>query len=330
MAARRTVIVLSDIHYGGSAEKDRGWLEAEFIDNPALRLALRAYRQFIWRRDPFAHNYLLERFLGEVAEADFVVANGDFSCDTAFVGVGDEAAYQSADECLSRLRAKFGVRLQATIGDHELGKRSLFGDQGGMRLASWRRTTQGLGLESFWRRELGRYVMIGITSSLAALPVYLSETLPEERPEWERLREAHMGEIQSAINELKPHERLILFCHDPTALPFLWRETSIESKVRQLANTVIGHLHSRLFLWPSHLLAGMPSISALGYSIRRMSAALQEARYWKPFRIQLCPALAGIQLLKDGGYCSLELAEDTEEPVQWRVHPLPWGSQTKR
>lgn len=329
MGERRTVIVLSDIHYGGACERERGWRETDFIENPALRLAVRAYRHFIWRRDPFAHNYLLDRFCGEVPEAEAVIANGDFSCDTAFVGVSDDAAYQSARECLAKLRTQFGSRFRATIGDHELGKRSLFGGQGGMRLASWRRATEELGLEPFWQMEFGRWVFFGITSSLAALPVYLPETLVEEQSEWERLRDEHLNRIRTAFDALKPKTRVVLLCHDPTALPFLWREAAVRSKLSQIGLTIIGHLHSRLFLWQSRLLSGMPEISALGYSIRRMSAALHEARYWRPFQVRLCPALAGIELLKDGGYCSFEVDDANEAPPIWRFHPVPWKSSTQ-
>ena len=39
----------------------------------------------------------------------------------------------------------------------------------------------------------------------------------------------------------------------------------------------------------------------LGTSIRRMSTALREAQHWL-FNVRLCPSLAGIELLKDGGY----------------------------
>lgn len=330
MAGRRRVIVLSDIHYAGASEKVRGWREAEFISNPALRSAVRAYRHYIWRRDPFAHNYLLDRFCGEVSDADAVIANGDFSCDTAFVGVSDRAACQSAVECLDRLRERYGTRFCATIGDHELGKRSLFGGEGGMRLASWSRTIEDLALEPFWVRKFGRCIMIGVTSSLLALPVYLPETLPEEQPEWERLRGEHLSQIRSAFDELSAENRVVLFCHDPTAIPFLWREKSVRSRLNQITLTVIGHLHSRLYLWQSRILSGMPTIAVLGYSIRRMSAALREARHWRPFQVRLCPALAGIELLKDGGYCSFEFSDDDGTALNWRFHSLPWNSLSER
>lgn len=324
MAERRTVIVLSDVHYAGAEEIARGWHESEIIENHCLRLAVRAYRYFIWRRDPFAHNYLLDRFCQEAPVADYVIANGDYSCDTAFVGVSDEPAYRSAEECLAKLRQKFGAKLHLTIGDHELGKRSLFGGRGGMRLMSWQRTTEGLDLKPFWKFQVGRYVFIGITSSLVALPVYRPETISEEHAGWEHLRNDHMNQICDAFIALEPTQRVVLFCHDPTALPFLWKEEPIRDRIDQITQTILGHLHSRFYLWQSKLLAGLPTISWMGYSIRRMTAALKEARLWLPFRIRLCPALAGIQLLKDGGYLCLEFDDGGDESPTFEFRPLPW------
>jgi hypothetical protein len=91
---------------------------------------------------------------------------------------------QSAQECLGKLRATFGDKLIAGFGDHDLGKLSLFGARGGMRLASWRRAIDELGLRPFWKLELGNYVLLGVVSSLIALPVFAPDVLPEERSEW--------------------------------------------------------------------------------------------------------------------------------------------------
>ena len=65
-----------------------------------------------------------------------------------------------------------------------------------MRLESWRRARQDLGLAPFWRVEMGCYVLIGVVSSLIALPVFEPDTLREEWPEWNRLRAEHLGEIR--------------------------------------------------------------------------------------------------------------------------------------
>src|SRR6185369_11067266 len=96
--------------------------------------------------------------------------------------------------------------------------------------------------------------------SLLALPVFAPDVLPEERSEWEKLREQHFAEIHAAFAALQPRQRVLLFCHDPTALPFLWRDEVVRRKLSHVEQTIIGHLHSNLFLRKSKLLAGMPVI----------------------------------------------------------------------
>ena len=321
-AGPKTILIVSDIHYAGDAEQRRRDHEARIISNPLLRQAVRAYRRHIWMRDPFAHNHLLDAFLARADSPDLVVTNGDYSCDTRFIGVCDEAAFQSASACLAKLRRHFGPRLHSVIGDHELGKMSLFGGQGGFRLESWRRATSDLALQPFWRVEIGRYLLMGVTSSLLAFPVYEPEALPEERDVWKTLRRDHLGQIREALARMEPEQRLLLFCHDPTALPFLWRDEIMRSRLPQIEQTVIGHLHSNLLFRNSRWLAGMPTIRFLGNSIRRMSRALNEARCWRQFSVRLCPAIAGIELLKDGGYCELLIDENASQPARFRFHPI--------
>src|SRR6185503_7659166 len=151
MAELMTVLILSDIHYACDAERQRRGHETRVIPNTLLRHAVKAYRHHVWLRDPFAHNHLLDEFLNRANSPDWVVTNGDYSCDTEFVGVCDDAAFESARQCLAKLRQRFGARLRSTIGDHELGKMSLFGGKGGLRLASWRRTTAELALPPLWQ-----------------------------------------------------------------------------------------------------------------------------------------------------------------------------------
>jgi hypothetical protein len=319
-----TVLVVSDIHHAGADERKRVGYEYETAGNACAGALLRLYRHYIWKRDPFAHNHLLHAFLDQAGSPDLVVANGDFSCDTAFVGVSDSAALASASECLGHLRQRFGPALISTIGDHELGKLSLLGGRGGLRLASWRATTEELGIEPFWQRNLGQFLLMGVTSTLIALPVFEPEALPQELQEWRALRRNHLSQIAAAFDALDPGHRVILFCHDPTALPFLWHETSIQRRAAQIELTVIGHLHSPLVLWQSRLLAGMPHITFLGNALRRMSGALRKARYWRPFKVRLCPALSGIELLKDGGYARIELSPDAESPARFEVSRVRW------
>ena len=198
---------------------------------------------------------------------------------------------------------------------------TLFGSDGGMRLASWHCATQQLGLQPFWQLAIGRYLLLGVASPLIALPANQPDALPDEWPEWQRLREAHLAEIRAAFDALQPDQRVLLFCHDPTALPFLWREESVRRRLPQVEQTVIGHLHTRLVLWKSRVLSGIPPVRFLGHSIARFTSALHEAHHWWPFRVRLCPALSGTELLNDGGYYTMQIDPAANHPAQIHVPP---------
>jgi len=297
------ITILSDIHYASAAEQALGEdYELRGLRSPLVRSVLRLYRHYIWLRDPLSQSYLLDKFIGAAPESDLTIANGDYSC-------------------LAKLRNKFGSKLRLVVGDHELGKLSFFGARGGMRLESWRRLAK-VGLTPFWRFDVGNYVLIGIASSLVALPIFKPDTLAEEYTEWEQLRSAHFEEIRRAFASLKPEQRVLLFTHDPTSLPFLSQDEIIAPKIQQIEQTIIGHLHSNLVLWKGRLLAGIPQIHFLGHSAKRFSGALREAREWRHFKVRLCPALAGIELLKDGGYLTARLDIDGRRPASFEFHPL--------
>jgi hypothetical protein len=314
------IAVVSDIHYAGPSECLRRGYPLAHLTNRWERWSIAIYRRYIWQRDPFAHNHLLDEFIDRCRDADFVVANGDYSCDSGAIGVADDAACESAHQCLHKLRSAFTERFEATYGDHELGKRILGGEKGGLRLASYIRCQKELNLKPFWQREFGNYVFIGITSTLVALPVYIAETLPNEQSHWEELRARHLDQIRKAFASLHPDQRVLLFCHDPTALPFLARDEIIGPRVAQIERTIIGHLHSSVILFKSRLLAGMPIITFMGHTPKRLSAALNEARYWKRFKLLLCPSLSGIELLRDGGYYTASLDPNGSTPAQFRLH----------
>ena len=315
--------ILSDIHYAGPGEQARGDGYEAMGLSPLAGTLLGGYRRFVWLHQPLRKNYLLDRFLECASGYDCVIANGDYSCDSSFTGLSDDAALESARLCLEKLRCRYAGNFQANFGDHELGKLSLTGHRGGMRLVSWRRAINDLSLEPFWTRQNGVYLLMGVVSSLLALPVFVRDMLPEERGEWEKLRAAHLGQIREAFSQLSPDKKVILFCHDPTALPFLWQEPTVRSRVGQIEQTIIGHLHSPLILWKSRVLSGMPVLRFLGHSVQRFSSALREAQHWKPFRVRLCPSLAGIELLKDGGYYSMELDVSGNVPARFTRHQLP-------
>ncbi len=324
MASNYRIAILSDVHYAGPAEQARG-NDYEFRDlkNPLSRLFVHAYRHFIWLRYPLRQNHLLDEFIRRVGAPDHVIANGDYSCDTGFVGLSDDASLESAGECLGKLRRQFAPNFQATFGDHELGKLSFFGGKGGMRLASWDRARRALGLQPLWQVEVGNYVLLGMTSTLAALPVFEQDMLASERAGWEELRAQHLADLRGAFAALKPHQRVLLFCHDPSALPFLWQDEIIRGKVPQIEQTIIGHLHSPLVFRKSRILAGMPPIRFAGHTTRRLSTTLSAGRHWRPFHVRLCPSLAGIELLKDGGFYTAELDPEARQPARFQLHRMP-------
>jgi hypothetical protein len=323
MAHSERIALLSDVHYAGLTERKRGNdYEYRNLASPVQRLVCHYYRRFFWLRDPLDHNDLLDRFLARIGEPDHVFALGDYSCDTGFVGVSDDGALESARECLDKLRSRFGTRLHAVIGDHELGKFSMFGKRGGLRFESWRRAREDLGLSPFWRVDIGPYACIGITSTLVMLPSFHGEILDDERPDWESARNQHLKEIRDGFNSLPDGQPIILFCHDPSALPFLSTEPSVQTRFDQIRQTFVGHLHSPLILWKSRRLAGMPRISFMGHTVNRLSTALGRAQKWKPFKVRLCPSLAGVELLKDGGFCTVEVPEDARERLTVVRHKI--------
>lgn len=315
--------ILSDPHYAGAAERLVGD-DYEYRDlvNPWLRRAYHFYRHFIWLRHPLRQHGQLDRFLAEVGPVDYAIANGDYACSTGFIGLAHDPSFESARECVGKLRAHFGARLRLVCGDHEFGKLSLIGGRGGMRLAGWYRTVNDLGIEPFWRLDVGRYTLLGVTSSLIALPLLDADILPEEKPDWEQLRAVHLAKIRATFENLHSDRRILLFCHDPTALPFLAAEPAVRERLPQIEQTIIGHLHSHLYFWKSRMLAGMPVITRLGPSAKKMSSALNQAREWKPFRVRLCPSLAGIELLNDGGYYKVILSPEAQAPARFTFHPL--------
>lgn len=320
----RRIAIVSDIHYAGPREFAHG-PKFEFAGaKPSLAKGVAmVYRNLIWMRNPIGNNHLLDSFIKRAADADMVIANGDYTCDVAGLGAGHDDGLESVQECLGKLRNAFGEKLHAICGDHEFGKVSLLGDHGGLRLKSWERVTSDCGLRPFWRVDLGNVVLIGITSTLISLPVYRADALESEWATWERLRENHLAEIRAAFDALLPQQRVILFCHDPTALPHLWREESVRSKANQILNTIIGHLHTRLLLWKTRVLAGLPPVRCLGISMERMTTGLRDARDWRHFKVRLCPALAGIQLMSGGGFLTMAVDESGAKMPQIKFHLIP-------
>ncbi len=318
------IAIVSDIHYSCELERQRYDFEKYGVPNPFFRFIAKLYRRFVWLKDPLNHYYKLDLFLKKVGNPDFAIALGDYTCDTAFIGIADELSFTSAKECLGKLQSKFGKNFKAIIGDHELGKLSLFGGIGGLRLASYNRAVTELGLEPYWSLKFGKYVLVGITSTIIAMPIFQSEALDEEREQWLGLNNQHLKAIAKIFDEVKPDNRIILFCHDPSALCYLSEEPSVQSKLNQIEMTIIGHLHSNAVLKASKYLSGIPQINFLGHTPRRLSKALRKSKVWKDFKLQLCPSLSGIQLFKDGGFCELNIDTSGRQNARFIFRHLPW------
>ena len=134
-----------------------------------------------------------------------------------------------------------------------------------------------------------------------------------------------MTQLREELVGIGPDRRLILFVHDPSALPFLAREAELQRRLHQVEATVVGHLHTPAVFWLAGRLAGLPRIGFLGNTVRRYTAALREARGWREFRAVLCPSPTGIELLKDGGWLDVEFDPDGGQPLQIRRRRLDAG-----
>lgn len=317
------LLVVSDLHFAGPQEQARRGHEARVMPNALARGFAHLWRHHCWLRDPFAHNDKLGRIIAVNPAPDLVVANGDFTIDSAYVGVSDDAALESAGLALAELRTAYGDRFLTTIGDHDLGKKSLFGGAGGPRWESLLRCERELGLSRFWRREFGHYVLFGLASTPLAWPVFEAEGLPAESAHWREAQANLQARITLEFARLPARARVLLFVHDPTALRFLWDLPEVRARLPQVERTIIGHLHTPAIWRAARLLAGMPRLNFLGVTARRLTTALNSAGCWKHFRIALCPAPTGCQALKDGGWLSLELPPD-HRPTKLIRHHLPW------
>lgn len=300
------LLVVSDIHYAGPGEQARKGYHTRGIGNPLKRAAIHLWESSVWDTD---HNRVFDQFLTRDLDHELIVANGDFSRDSGFIGLADVAACQSATECTQRLGDKFGNRLRLVMGDHEFGKTSL-GGRGGMRLAGYEAAVNNIGIAPFWRQTIGNLEIIGVTSSLIGLPVFHLDILPEEKADWETLRVDHLRQLDSCFQDLPTNRRVLLFCHDPSALHYLMEGTQVSRILDRLEATIIGHIHSRAIFGLSRRIAGFPVVRFAGSPFLRMSTTLNRARCWKDFKVTFCPALAGTNL-EPGGYLELEVNEGT-------------------
>ena len=321
------IVILSDIHYASKKEQNEGENEIHKMRNPVLKLIAFIFRHFFWMRHPYAHNNKLFQFLTVAPDADLVVACGDFSCDSANIGASYPPVKESITDAIYFIQERFKDNFLPIHGDHDIGKMSLFGGNGGLRLESWQFLQEKLNFRPVWHRQIGSWRLIGICSTLLMLPILKKEILSGELSRWEKLRTNYLRELNTHLLMTTSEDKIILFCHDPTALPYLAELPSIQHLLnrKRIVLTIIGHLHTEIILKISYLLAGMPHIKFLGNSVSKMSFALRQAKIWKQFNVLLCPSLSGCQWLKDGGWLELDLSEDKNFTLI--RHYLKWTSK---
>ncbi len=315
-----TLGILSDIHYAGPAEQARGHdYELRAIPNPRgcvpslVRSVTTSGCASRWART------ISSTSSWRGPASDYLIANGDYSSNTAFVGAERRCRLPKRAGMPGKLRQRFGANLRANFGDHELGKTHHVRRQRRHAPGQLAPRPGGTGFGPLLAARNRQLRPAGFVSTLVALPVFEADTLPAERPEWERLRAEHLAEIRRAFDALQPASASCSSAMTRPPCPSSGARTPPRPAPANRADD-IGHLHSNLVFWQSRLLAGMPPIRFLGHSVQRLSTALSQARLWRPFHVRLCPALAGIQLLKDGGYCTIELDPEARQPAQL---PLP-------
>ena len=316
------IVVITDIHYASELERARGDYESQTVSNPWLRFLLKQYRYFVWRRDPYGWNDYVDRFINKAGETDLVIGNGDYCCDSAFIGVADDPSLTSARQCLDKMRDAFGEKFVGIMGDHDIGKKSMFGGVGGMHLESWDRCEGELKLDAFFKFEFGNHVLIGLNSTLIGLPSNQADCFPGDANAWEVKRNAHLETLRETLGQLGKHQRLLFFIHDPSALPHLAQLEWVREHYHRLDGTFVGHLHSELIVKMSRVLAGMPQIHGMGHTALTMSTALQKAREWRPFKVHLVPAPGGIQIYRRGGFGEIRIPMDGSGAVEFQIHSL--------
>lgn len=306
--------VISDIHVLGPGEhererdlreglsRDAGWVRG------AWRHFLHMARMRFWNWIPESRYACFLQALQDIQDfhPDWVVANGDYAGDARGVGLSDDATFESAAGVITLIREIFPDRCHFIFGDHDIGKYSTGLRQGGIRLASLDAGEQKLGLRSFWQEQLDRIHLIGVNSSLLTLDYFLPEALKEEIPEWEKRRDAHESQVTAAFEGLPKEARVILFCHDPSALGLLANNPAIKARQKQIELTVLGHLHEPRLLTLVQRLPKLPEWNPKYPVARIISKGIRNAKTWSMFNPIVCPSPFGTGNHLSGGLLFIE------------------------
>jgi hypothetical protein len=274
-----------------------------------VRRGLHRVRNRFWNAHPEWREEAFLKALDQVRdyEPDWVVANGDYGGDYGGVGVSDDATYESAAGVIRAIRRYFRHNSRFIFGDHDLGKYSTLLRGGGIRLRSLRLGEEQLGIPTFWHEVDEDFHLIGINSSLFTLEQFLPEALAHEIPEWEQRRKRHHAEVNHCFRHLPAKARVLLFCHDPGALPALAQLPAVRNRLVQIERTIIGHLHSPGLLKLARLLPRKPGAWKPRYPVARIIAhGLEGVDAWAQFRPVVCPSTFGTGHHIRGGLLFLE------------------------
>lgn len=293
--------VLSDIHLVGPAElalANEGYGKIREHPDPLARLwrkGLYRVRRRFWNGHLRWRHTAFMNALQEVAalNPDWVIANGDYGGDLGGLGLSHRATLDSARLVVERIRLLFPGRSRFVFGDHDIGKYSTTLRQGGIRLASLDAGERDLRIPSFWHDSEENVHLIGVNSSLVTLDLFLPEALAEEVPEWKRRREEHLRRVEEAFDSLPATARVLLFCHDPSALSVLASLPPIQRRIPQIELTVIGHLHSPTLLRLARYAERLSGLKPRYPVARIVAKGLEGARHWRHFHPVVCPSTFG-------------------------------------
>jgi hypothetical protein len=281
-----------------------------FIRRTWRRGLHRARRRF-WNWHPELRHACFVKAIDVMTRYDpeWVVANGDYGGDWGGVGLSDEHTFESVAGVIQRLRRAFPGRCRFVFGDHELGKYSTERREGGIRLASLTHGEDRLGIRSFWHERHGRFHLIGINSTLFTLELFLPEALESEIGLWMEYRRQHLDEVRDAFRRLPGDARVLIFCHDPSALSILHEVPEVRARLPQIERTVLGHLHAPRLLHAARWLSRLPRLSPRYPVARIIAQGVRGARHWKAFRPAVCPSTFGAGQHFAGGLLFLQTDE---------------------
>ena len=309
--------VISDVHVMGPSEKDKHNESFNRLGeglprmHGAWRRSLHRLRRRFWVDHPEARHQSFLHALDTVASynPDWIVANGDYGGDTLGIGMSDASTFESVASVVTLIRHMFPNNAHFIFGDHEIGKYSTALKQGGIRLKSLQRGEELLGIRSFWTERVDGFHLVGVNSSLFVLDLFLPEALADEIPEWRRLRTEHIDQVNASFENLPADARVLLFCHDPSALSVISELPGVQRHISQIERTILGHYHAPSLLSLAKLVRLLPKLDPK-YPVARITMhGVHGIKGWRKFRPIVCPATFGAGHHVPGGVLFVETNE---------------------